>query len=157
TCGTAGTGESGATCALSSDCLAGLVCGQSLLCEPPGVAYPPFQGVRCADEGPFRAYFEVPRPGKPPADFYRLPFPNDARVTAGALDMTDFPKPGPTPLGVDLVQLYVDTWVQDFDGFSSIGVTTFRYSGDINPDTSTGDNVWIVDLAASPEQRLYAR
>jgi hypothetical protein len=157
TCGPAGTGESGAPCAMHSDCLAGLVCSQSLLCEPPSVAYPPFQGVRCADEGPFRVYFEVPRPGKPPADFYRLPFPNDARVTAGALDMTDFPKPGPTPLGVDLVQLYVDTWVQDFDGFSSIGVTTFRYSGDINADTSTGDNVWIVDLAANPAQRLYGR
>jgi hypothetical protein len=157
TCGRAGSAESGAKCALSSDCLAGLVCGPTLICQSPAEAYPPFAGVNCQNEGPFRVYFEVPRPGSPPKDFYRLPFPNDARVTAGALDMTDFPKPGPTPLGVDLVQLYVDSWVQDFDGFSSIGVTTFRYSGDIDYNTSTPDNVWIVDLAASPAQRLYAR
>ena len=64
----------------------------------------------------------------PPKDFFRLPFPNDVRVTAGTLDMTDFPKPGPTPLGIDLVQLYVDAWVADFDGFSAIGVTNGAYS-----------------------------
>ena len=157
TCGKAGSAESGAACALSSDCLAGLVCGPTLLCQPPAEAFPPFAGVKCENEGPFRVYFEVTRPGKPPKDFFRLPFPNDARVTAGVLDMTDFPKPGPTPLGVDLVQLYVDSWVQDFDGFSSIGVTTFRYSGDIDYNTSTGDNVWIVDLSTNPVQRLYAR
>ena len=40
-------------------------------------AFPPFAGATCADEGAFRGYFEVPRPGKPPADFFRLPFPND--------------------------------------------------------------------------------
>jgi hypothetical protein len=157
TCGKAGSGELRADCAASADCLAGLVCGPAKTCLPPAEAFPPFAGVKCENEGPFRVYFEVPRPGNPPKDFYRLPFPNDARVTAGALDMTDFPKPGPTPLGIDLVQLYVDSWVQDFDGFSSIGVTTFRYSGDIDFNTSTPENVWIVDLAANPVQRLYAR
>ena len=149
--------ESGADCAASSDCLAGFVCGATKTCLPPAEAYPPFQGVPCENEGPFRVYFEVPRPGMPPKDFFRLPFPNDTRVTAGTLDMTDFPKPGPTPLGIDLVQLYVDAWVADFDGFSSIGVTTFRYSGDIDPNTSTGDNVWIVDLTPGAVQVQYAR
>jgi hypothetical protein len=157
TCGQAGSAESGASCKASADCLAGLVCGPSVTCEPPAVAYPPFAGVTCADDGPFRVYFEVPRPGAPPKDFYRLPFPNDARVTAGALDMTDFPKPGPTPIGVDLVQLYVDAWVADFDGFSPIGVTTFRFSGDIDYGTSTGDNVWLVDLMPGAAQVQYAR
>jgi hypothetical protein len=157
TCGQAGTVESGATCASSMDCLAGLVCGTSKTCLPPAQAYPPFAGVMCADDGPFRVYVEVPRPGMPPKDFYRLPFPNDARVTSGALDMTDFPRPGPTPLGIDLVQLYVDSWVADFDGFSPIGVTTFRYSGDIDYSTSTGDNVWIVDLTPGATQIQYPR
>jgi hypothetical protein len=157
TCGMGGEKESGAACAQSSDCLAGLVCGPTMVCESPSVAYPPFAGVNCQNEGPFRIYFEVPRPGKPPKDFYRLPFPNDARVTAGALDMTDFPKPGPTPLGIDLVQLYVDAWVQDFDGFSSIGVTTFRFSSDIDYGTSLADNVWVVDLTPGAAQTLYAR
>jgi hypothetical protein len=157
TCGQAGTAEADASCKSSADCLAGLVCGASSTCAPPAEAFPPFAGVKCEDDGPFRAYFEVPRPGAPPKDFYRLPFPNDARVTAGALDMTDFPRPGPTPLGVDLVQLYVDTWVGDFDGFSSIGVTTFRYSGDIDTNTATADTVWLVDLTPGAAQVQYAR
>jgi predicted esterase len=146
TCGTAGDTEAGATCAASADCLAGLLCGASKTCLPPNQAFPPFLGVTCSDEGPFRIYFEVPRAGKPPKDFFRLPFPNDVRVTNGALDMLDFPKPGPTPLGVDLVQLYVDAWTQDFDGFSSIGVVTFRFSGEIDFKTSTAENVWLVDV-----------
>jgi hypothetical protein len=156
-CAQPGSGELQAACAQSSDCLSGLVCGPSLTCLPPAQAFPPFAGVKCENEGPFRVYFEVPRAGAPPKDFYRLPFPNDARVTAGALDMTDFPKPGPTPIGVDLVQLYVDAWVTDFDGFSAIGVTTFRYSGDIDYNTSTGDNVWLVDLMPGAAQVQYAR
>jgi hypothetical protein len=158
-CAKAGMVESGASCTGSADCLAGLVCGPSKTCLPPAEAYPPFAGVKCQDEGPFRVYFEVPRPGAPPKDFFRLPFPNDARVTAGALDMTDFPRPGPTPLGVDLVQLYVDSWVADFDGFSSIGVTTFRFSADIDT-TTTGDNsqnVLLVDVTPGAQQVEYAR
>ena len=157
TCAPAGTAESGADCTASSDCPAGLVCSPSKTCLPLAQAYPPFQGVKCADEGRFRVYFEVPRAGGPPKDFYRLPFPNDARVTNGALDMTDFPKPGPTPLGIDLVQLYVDSWVTDFDGFSSIGVTTFRYSGDIDFATSVAENVWLVDLTAGAHGQQYSR
>ena len=157
TCGKAGSAESGADCKASADCLAGLVCGASSTCLPPGEAYPPFSGVKCEDDGAFRVYFEVPRPGTPPKDFYRLPFPNDVRVTSGALDMTDFPKPGPTPLGIDLVQLYVDAWVADFDGFSPIGVTTFRFSGDIDYATSTEDNIWLVDLTPGAAQIQYAR
>jgi hypothetical protein len=158
TCGRAGDKESGADCTASADCLAGLVCGTTKTCLPPFQAFPPFKGVKCENEGAFRVFFEVPRPGAPPKDFYRLPFPNDARVKAGALDMTDFPNPGPTPLGVDLVQLYVDAWVSDFDGFSTIGVTTFRYSDDIDYATSTGENVWLVDLTKGPTfGQQYAR
>ena len=78
-----------------------------------------------------------PAPGKPPADFYRLPFPNDIRVSGGALDISDFPKPGPTPLGVDLVKLYVDTWTADFDGFSAAAGIAFRFSGNIDYNSAT--------------------
>jgi hypothetical protein len=158
-CAKAGMTESGASCTGSADCLAGLVCGPSKTCLPAAEAYPPFAGVKCTDEGPFRVYFEVPRPGAPPKDFFRLPFPNDARVTAGALDMTDFPKPGPTPLGVDLVQLYVDAWVADFEGFSSIAVTTFRFSADVDTGTTSSDsnNIWLVDLTPGAQQVEYAR
>jgi predicted esterase len=89
----------------------------------------------------------VPRPGKPPADFFRLPFPNDIRATGGVLDMSDFPRPGPTPLGVDLVQLYVDSWVADFDGFGSMSSVTFRFSAPLDWDTAAGsDSVYFSDV-----------
>jgi hypothetical protein len=156
-CGAAGNAESGVTCASSADCISGLVCSPQKTCLSPKVAYPPFAGVTCSDEGPFRIYFEIPRPGAPPKDFFRLPFPNDIRVAAGKLDLSDFPKPGPTPLGIDLVQLYVDTWTADFDGFSPIGVTTFRFSGDID-DTTVGDKAtWIVDLTPGATKIEYSR
>jgi hypothetical protein len=145
-CAAGGTGEPGSACQATADCLAGLWCGRDKTCAPLGQAFPPYAGAACHDEGPFRVYFEVPRPGKPPADFFRLPFPSDIRVTDGKLDISDFPKPGPTPLGVDLVQLYVDTWTSDFDGFSDIGVVTFRLSADTSFATLTGDNVLFYDV-----------
>jgi hypothetical protein len=152
-CAAAGTGEVGSACQVGADCLAGLDCGAGATCAPPAQAFPPFAGAPCHDEGAFRAYFEVPRPGHPPADFFRLPFPNDARVGAsapGALDISDFPEPGPTPLGVDLVKLYVDAWTADFDGFSAIAAITFRFSGDIDFNTATGDSVLLIDLTPGP-------
>jgi hypothetical protein len=150
TCATAGRTGPGGACQQNGDCQAALWCAPDQTCQPPSTAYPPFAGVACADDGAFRAYFEVPRPGKSPADFFRLPFPNDVRVTGGALDMSDFPRPGPTALGVDLVQLYVDTWVADFDGFSAIAAVTFRFSAAIDFDTATADSVHYIDVTPGP-------
>lgn len=146
TCSASGTADLGATCQDNKDCLTGLWCGRERTCQGLSTAFPPFVGATCADDGPFRVYFEVPRPNKPPADFFRLPFPNDIRAFAGKLAIADFPKPGPTPLGVDLVQLYVDAWTADFDGFSSIGVVTFRTSGEVNFDTAGPLAIRYVDL-----------
>jgi hypothetical protein len=146
TCATGGSVDLGGACADTAECLAGLWCGTNHQCDGLKKAFPPFEGATCTDEGAFRGYFEVPRPGKPPADFYRLPFPNDIRVNAGALDISDFPKPGPTPLGVDLVKLYVDTWTSDFDGFSAAAGVAFRFSGNIDYDSATGDAIKIIDV-----------
>lgn len=150
-CAPSGAAEVGEACATSTDCLAGLWCGVGSVCRQLPIAFPPFTGVECQPPGgAFRVYFEVPRPGQPPADFFRLPFPNDARVSAaGALDMSDFPRPGPTPLGVDLAQLYVDALVADFEGFASTAVTTFRFSGEVSFD-STSDAVELFDVTAGP-------
>jgi hypothetical protein len=152
TCAAGGTVDVGGSCHATADCLSGLWCGANNQCATLTKAFPPFAGVTCADDGAFRGYFEVPRAGKPPADFFRLPFPNDVRVsTAGALDISDFPKPGPTPLGVDLVQLYVDTWTADFDGFSAAAGVTFRFSDNIDFATATGDVVRMIDVTAGPD------
>ena len=145
-CAPGGTAEPGATCTATDECLAGLWCGTEGTCGPLLTAFPPFVGAFCAeDTATPRAFFEVPRPGQAPLDFFRLPFPNDARVNAGALDMADFPKPGPTPLGIDLVGMYVDMMVEDFQGFATTGTTTFRFSKPINFDSTT-DRVTMVDL-----------
>jgi predicted esterase len=149
-CAEGGDIDMGGTCHATNDCLSGLYCGANNQCGTLKTAYPPFAGATCADEGAFRGYFEIPRPGKPPADFFRLPFPNDARVTAGALDISDFPKPGPTPLGVDLVKLYVDTWTADFDGFSAAAAITFRFSDNIDYASATGEVVKLIDVTAGP-------
>ncbi len=145
-CTAPGAGEVGATCQAHTDCLSGLSCARDQTCQSTATAYPPYAGAACRDEGPFRAYFEVPRPGRPPADFFRLPFPNDARVTAGKLDISDFPTPGVGVLGVDLVRLYADAWTADFDGFSTIAPVTFRFSAPIDFSTTTGDSVLFIDL-----------
>jgi hypothetical protein len=146
-----GAVDQGGSCHATSDCLSGLYCGSEGTCGTLTNAFPPFAGASCADEGPFRGYFEVRGPGKPPADFFRLPFPNDVRVSdAGALDISDFPKPGPTPLGVDLVKMYVDTWTTDFDGFSAAAAITFRFSGNIDYATTTADVVRLIDVTPGP-------
>jgi hypothetical protein len=125
-----------------------------MTCEPPTTAFPPFAGVECADDtADFKVYFEVPGSGSGPADFYRLPFPNDIRVsTAGALDMSDFASPGPTPLGVDLVSLYVDALVADFRGFASVGPISFRFSSELDFASTSSDSVKLVDITpGAPE------
>lgn len=149
-CQAAGTSDLGDTCASSTDCIPGLACAADKTCQAPSVAYPPFEGVACEpDETPFRAFFELPRAGTEPRDFFRLPFPNDARVNdAGQVDMSGFPRPGPTVLGIDLVGLYLDAFIADFDGFSSVAAVTFRFSAPLNFDSlgQNGANVHYIDI-----------
>jgi hypothetical protein len=149
-CTTAGTGDLGATCTGSTDCIAGLVCGADGKCDGVSTAFPPWMGVMCAaDETPFRIYWQVPRASQHLADFYRLPFPNDARVKSdGTLDLSDFPDPGSSLLGVDVVKMYSDALSADFDGFSPNAPVTFRFSSELDFNTlgSNGANVHYVDI-----------
>ncbi len=153
TCVAAGTADLAEDCSTTADCVAGLACGAGGTCVRTVDAYPPFAGVTCAaDAPPFKVFFQVPRPGSVLPDFFRLPFPNDARVKAdGTLDLSDFPRPGPSILGVDLVDLYADALSEDFDGFSSVANITFRLSKEFNFDTlgtdgNPGANVFFVDI-----------
>lgn len=149
TCQTAGTGDVGATCTAAGDCLAGLACSAGGECVRGNSAYPPFTGVTCEpDSSPYRVFFEIPRPGQRLKDFYRLPFPNDIRVKAdGTLDLSDFPRPGLSPLGVDLVDLYADAAEADFAGFASIDVVSFRFSAPLDFSTvQDGAALFFVDI-----------
>lgn len=155
TCVAGGAGDLGDACDSNRDCLAGLACGPTNTCVRTVDAYPPFTGVSCpADESPFRVFFEVPRPGVQLVDFLRLPFPNDARINEdGTLNLSDFPRPGPSILGLDLVDLYADALAADFDGFSSVATVSFRFSKEFDFDTigDNGANVHFVDIT-SPGQ-----
>src|SRR5262249_48640196 len=110
TCAMPGTTDLGGAGTKTGDCIAGLACGHAHPCEPPAAAFPPFTGVTCAaDMSTFGVYFEIPRSGSHLADFFRLPFPSDVRVGAnGKLDLSDFPRPGKSLLGVDLVDMYAN-------------------------------------------------
>ncbi len=148
-CQAGGAVDLGGSCTTQRDCLAGLACAGDGTCQPPAVAFPPFTGVACEpDAGPFKAFFQLPRPGAPLADFFRLPFPNDARVDAGVLDLSDFPRPGPTLIGFDLVGAYADALAADFAGFSSVAPVTFRFSQELDFDTlgANGANLHYVDV-----------
>ncbi|MSP61318.1 MAG: hypothetical protein EXR72_13430, partial [Myxococcales bacterium] len=151
-CVQGGGAEAGQPCGKSFDCTPGLFCGDGQLCQPFPIAFPPFPGVVCLpDEARFHSFFELPRPGKYPSDFFRMPFPDDARVKKdGMLDLTDFARPGPTPLGIDLVQIYVDAWAKQFAGFGTTTAATFRFSKELDFATATGDAIQLIDLTKGP-------
>ena len=115
----------------SSDCLRGpRVRRHEARASRPAQAYPPFPGVKCEDDGPFRVYVEVLRPGMrqgllSPAVPERRPR-HRRRARPDRLRSRDRRYSASIS-----AQLHVDAWVTDLD-FSSIGVTTFRFSGDID-------------------------
>ncbi|MEZ4232366.1 MAG: hypothetical protein R3B89_24525 [Polyangiaceae bacterium] len=134
-----GNVDAGGECSASRDCFAGLACisGQ---CAPVPPGAPPFglpasPNIECDEpsEGSVRAYFEVPgaNPAGQEKDFFRLPFPNDARLKSGKPDLTGFPTPGVSLLPFDPVQVYIDE-VEKEDGWGANPVVTFRFSGPVD-------------------------
>ncbi|MGB0680530.1 MAG: hypothetical protein ACPGUV_12785, partial [Polyangiales bacterium] len=132
-CRAAGQGDIDAACAGDLDCLAGLSCasaaagGQSCQSVPGAIpGLPQWTGESCvADTGPARAYFDLPRGD---GDFYRLPFPNDARRGGdGRLDLSGHPSPG-TALPGDPVGRYLTALGSELTGFSQVPTVLFRFS-----------------------------
>lgn len=155
-CVLAGSGDLGASCTNSDGCIAGLYCDGNNGCQRFSDTFTPFSGVNCpADTAPFHSYFEVPRGGAALADFFRQPYPSDVRVSASkALNLTGFPTPGTTVLGVDIVKIYVDALTADFDGFSTLPVVDFRFSADVdagNQGALAQGAIHPIDLATGEE------
>jgi len=154
-CAPQGDGDLGDSCTLGQDCYTGLTCINGACApQPPGV--PVWPGVECdeASTEDVRAYFEVP--GADDAledDFFRLPFPNDARRGPNGLDLDGFPTPGTGLLGVDPVQLYVDALEQNDDAWGNYGTVTFRFSGllDVPSLQTEGSVAWVDITAGAPE------
>ncbi|MGH7271858.1 MAG: hypothetical protein ACREJ3_15620, partial [Polyangiaceae bacterium] len=167
-CQPEGTADVGGSCTTGTDCLGGLGCvatssdGGGMTCEPNPLAIggvsplglPTWAGETCADPaGPTQAYFRVPR-GTGDGDFYRLPFPNNVRLTSGKIDLTGHPTPGSALLGYDLVQRWLSDLSATADGFSTYPTVLFRFSATIDQNgTLKGKNAiqWIdVTAPASP-------
>lgn len=101
---------------------------------PPGV----WRGVTCTpdpDETP-RIYFDL-RAGKDAErDYFRLPFPADARLRGGGIDLEGFPRPPYEFAAAPELGALVDRWLahveQDTPGFAINGSVIFRSSTGIS-------------------------
>lgn len=162
-CQPAGVGDLGAGCQANTDCFGGLYCIDRS-CAPASSTNPlggtRFAGVECEKlaSGSPRAYFEVPgAAGADEKDFFRLPFPNDARIGAdGHLDISSFPTPGVGALGFDPVVRYLLAAQEEDRGWGTDPVVIFRFSDVIDQTTlESGDRLHFVDV--TPDSDDYGK
>lgn len=145
-CAAEGAADLGAPCGGQTDCFAGLGCAKGTCAAPPPGA-PAFgvsswDGAPCdPDVAPTTAYFRVPRGTSADGDFYRLPFPNDARTKNGKPDLSGHPTAGSALLGFDLVDRYLRAIEQSTSGFGAYPTVVFRFSGPIDVESFRGVGV----------------
>lgn len=126
-----GTKLPGEDCENPLDCTFGAVCGFDSKCA----LIRPFTANTCPitaqeDKGDPRVLFEVPKDKV--EEFFRLPYPNDIRLTSsGQVDLKGFPNPGPL-LGEDLVGKYIEAIQKELKGFSTNPTITFRFNKPID-------------------------
>lgn len=162
-CQVAGENDIGEPCDSVTDCLAGLTCplpldgpaecaAPSRSSEPePPPAFTPWVGERCVeDNGPSRAYFEVPGVDGSDTDFYRLPFPNDLRRLDGQIDLSGHPHPE-AAVGSDIMGQYLEAIEADVDGFARNAVIYFRFSSAIDYDTIRSAVTFVNVTEGSPD------
>ncbi len=150
-CLTAGRKDIGAVCTLASECAQGLMCvngacGISPFTsttaprgQPPALPKIPNQswaGASCETPktSAERALFALPREADAAAlreDFYRLPWPNDARRGAdGRVDFSRHPR-DPAPLvGFDLLARYLEVLAPE--PFSNTPTVLLRFDGAVD-------------------------
>ncbi|HUT76570.1 MAG TPA: hypothetical protein VM285_02730 [Polyangia bacterium] len=152
--GDSGTEGPGGDCDGNDDCLLFLECLDGT-CQ--GFVPPWWAGATCAEsdpeEEPLRAYFEV---GGDSGEFYRLPFPNDTRVSGGKIDLGGHADPGLLieELG-DPVAEYFDIIENDLDGFGVQSCIYFRFNRwPGNAAFDLMENMYIVNI--EPGSDTYA-
>lgn len=153
-----GTGGQGDDCEGDEDCQLMMQCLEGG-CY--GFQLPLWLGTGCApndsDPGDFRVLFEVP--GEEPLDeFYKMPFPNDARVEGGHAVLEGHPSPGALiPALGDVVGGLYDVYGQDNGTFGTNQAAFMRFSHRVEWDTAVLDapgigNVYVVDITAGADE-----
>lgn len=164
-CAATGPNDLGQPCQSQGDCLGGLICGADAVCAVGGIVFgfQPWRGVTCSDEDvdPPRIYFEIPG-AEPSLDFFRLPFPNDIRMSASGLSLSGFPTPGPGVVGFDPVARIVAAAEQVQRGFSREPVVFFRFSQapdfatvEGNPNAASGKPVTLRYVNIDPDSPAF--
>ena len=156
-CQPEGDKDVGETCEDTDDCFGGLACGEDaageMVCGLLGFQLPPFLGPGCAPGSeigdPPRVLFEVPRSGEAVKEFYRLPFPNDARVKNGHLFLDGHPTPGPGVVGMDLPKRVIEVLERDLGAYGTNPVVFIRFS--VTPADPLKDSL----VAQGDDQNMF--
>jgi len=130
-----GTNCKDASCSGSAGDSVGEDTSASIDTDADSDGFPDFwPGVACAEDPDetARFYFDL-RAGKDPdRDFFRLPFPADARRRGGGLDLDGFPRPPASLAAAPELATVIDRWMahleQDTPGFAVDGAVIFRSS-----------------------------
>lgn len=127
--GAAGTGGEGDVCVSDEDCQLGWYCEEG---ECADLEVPYWSGAECSDDGDFRFYFEVEAlPAHDSTEFFRMPWPNDARMLDGKVELSAFPSPGGA----------VDAWLEaaeELEGYSLHSTVFFRASSELETTSIKG-------------------
>lgn len=127
----------GVPCVSETDCAPeqGIVCLEGGRCGglgPDGEPVSPWTGIDCPAfsslDGDFRVYFD-----RTAGDFFRMPFPNDARRTADGVDLEGYPTPPAGTVGNTFVSGVIGAAQSDplgfANGFGPHQTVFMRFSG----------------------------
>lgn len=158
----------GQPCTDHADCLDPLLCAppseltasDEFTCQIPAAVadklfMPPVECESMDEDAEFAVYFEVPG-STPPDEFYRLPFPNDARLVNGSVDMSGHHNPGLIYIGGFIVDEYLAA-AERLTGFSTNPTVFFRFTRNPNFGSITGggENATIHFVNIDPDSGAY--
>ncbi len=155
--GSEGTIQEGGECEGNTDCAVGLVCSAIGRCAE----LPKWSGTECeppTEEGAPRVHFQIPRGGEP-VDFFRLPYPNNARRFGERVDLGGFPGLERRPEPGELISRFTAAVKAEAHGFSTQPAVIFRFSHQLDYDTLKfgGEDATFVFVDVTPDLEAAGR